>query len=249
MKRKRQKFSAGENSVAYIYGDTHTGARPMDIESLKDVLGDEKFAALKTYVDDLTGQRDAARNESITGRKGLKAKLDEMTAAQARMLEKLGVESLEDLDALPDAKGQADAVKQYEAKLKKLERENAELAAGRQEIDGKYRDSLKRAVVADALGSHEFVARDLVETYVSQRLTCEGDELLFKDGDKLVAVKDGVAGLVKSRPELLKPTGTGGAGVRDHNAGGGGPAKGNFGGDRNERAAAIAARFPDLPRK
>ena len=88
-----------------------------------------------------------------------------------------------------------------------------------------------------------------METYVSQRLTWEGDELLFNDGDKLVAVKDGVAGLVKSRPELLKPTGTGGAGVRDHNAGGGGPAKGNFGGDRNERTAAIAARFPDLPRK
>lgn len=221
----------------------------MDIEQLKEALGDEKFAALKTYVDDLTGQRDAARNESIAGRKGLKAKLDEMTAAQARLMEKLGVESLEDLDSLPDAKGQADAVKQFESKLKKLERENAELAAGKQEIDGKYRESLKRAVVADALGGHEFVARDLVETYVSQRLTWEGDELLYKDGDKLVAVKDGVAGLVKSRPELLKPTGTGGAGVRDHNAGGGGAAKGNFGGDRNERAAAIAARFPDLPRK
>lgn len=221
----------------------------MDIEQLKEALGDEKFSTLKTYVDDLTGQRDAARNESIAGRKGLKAKLDEMTAAQARLMEKLGVESLEDLDSLPDAKGQADAVKQYEAKLKKLERENAELAASKQEIDGKYRDSLKRAVVADALGSHEFVARDLVETYVSQRLTWEGDELLFKDGDKLVAVKDGVAGLVKSRPELLKPTGTGGAGVRDHNAGGGGASKGNFGGDRNERTAAIAARFPDLPRK
>ena len=41
----------------------------------------------------------------------------------------------------------------------------------------------------------------------------------------------------------------GGAGMREHNAGGGGAAKGNFGGDRNERAAAIAARFPDLPRK
>ena len=57
----------------------------MDIEQLKEAIGDEKFAALKTYVDDLTGQRDAARNESITGRKGLKAKLDEMAAAQARV--------------------------------------------------------------------------------------------------------------------------------------------------------------------
>lgn len=222
----------------------------MDIDQLKDAIGDEKFAALKTYVDDLTGQRDAARNESITGRKGLKAKLDEMTAAQSRLMEKLGVDSLDDLDALPDAKGQAEAVKQFESRMKKLEREKEELAASKQEIDGKYRDTLKRAVIADALGSHEFVARDLVETYVAQRLAWEGDELIFKaDGDKVLSVKDGVAGLVKSRPELLKPTGTGGAGVRDHNAGGGGAAKGNFGGDRNERVAAIAARFPDLPRK
>ena len=221
----------------------------MDIEQLKEAIGDEKFAALKTYVDDLVGQRDAARSESITGRKGLKAKLDEMTAAQARLMEKLGVDSLEDLDSLPDAKGQAEAVKQFEARMKKLEREKEELAASKQEIDGKYRDSLKRAVIADAMGGHEFVARDLVETYVAQRLAWEGDELVFKaDGDKVLSVKDGVAGLVKSRPELLKPTGTGGAGVRDHNAGGGGAAKGNFGGDRNERAAAIAARFPDLPR-
>ena len=222
----------------------------MDIEQLKEALGDEKFAALKTYVDDLTGQRDAARNESITGRKGLKAKLDEMTAAQARLMEKLGVDSLEDLDSLPDAKGQAEAVKQFEARMKKLEREKEELAASKHEIDGKYRDSLKRSVIADAMGGHEFVARDLVETYVAQRLAWDGDELVFKaDGDKALSVKDGVAGLVKSRPELLKPTGTGGAGVRDHNAGGGGAAKGNFGGDRNERVAAIAARFPDLPRK
>ena len=133
--------------------------------------------------------------------------------------------------------------------MKKLEREKEELAASKQEIDGKYRDSLKRAVIADAMGGHAFVARDLVETYVAQRLAWEGDELVFKaDGDKVLSVKDGVAGLVKSRPELLKPTGTGGAGVRDHNAGGGGAAQGNFGGDRYERAAAIAARFPDLPR-
>ena len=52
----------------------------MDIASLKEALGDEKFAALQSYVNDLTGQRDTARNESITGRKKLK---DDLAAAQA----------------------------------------------------------------------------------------------------------------------------------------------------------------------
>jgi hypothetical protein len=198
----------------------------MDIETLKEALGDEKFAALKTYVDDLTGQRDAARNESITGRKGLKEKLAKLESDQAALLEKLGLDSLDDLDSLPDAKGAAEAAKQYEAKTKRLERQLAEATAAREQAEGKFKDSLRRATIADALGGHEFIARDVVETFVSNRLTWEGDDLLFKTDDgKLVPVKDGVAGIAKTRPELLKPTGAGGAGVRQSNAGGGATAK------------------------
>lgn len=198
----------------------------MDIETLKEALGDEKFSALKTYVDDLTGQRDAARNESITGRKGLKEKLAKLESDQAALLEKLGLDSLDDLDSLPDAKGAAEAAKQYEAKTKRLERQLAEATAAREQAEGKFKDSLRRATIADALGGHEFIARDVVETFVSNRLTWEGDDLLFKTDDgKLVPVKDGVAGIAKTRPELLKPTGAGGAGVRQSNAGGGATAK------------------------
>lgn len=198
----------------------------MDIESLKEALGDEKFSALKTYVDDLVGQRDAARNESIQGRKGLKEKLASLESAQAQMLEKLGLDSLDDLESLPDAKGAAEAAKQYEAKLKRLERENATLKQTADEVSGKYRTSLQRAAIADALGGHEFIARDVVETYIANRMTWEGDEILFKgDNGQLMPLKDGVAAIAKTRPELLKPTGTGGAGVRSTNAGSNGQAK------------------------
>ena len=193
----------------------------MDLETLKEALGDEKFSALKTYVDDLTGQRDAARNESITGRKGLKEKLAKLESDQAALLEKLGLESLDDLDSLPDAKGAAEAAKQYEAKTKRLERQLAEATAARDQAEGKYKGSLQKAAVSEAIGAHEFIARDLVETYVGQRLAWEGDDLLFKaDDGRLMPIKDAVAGLAKSRPELLKPTGSGGAGVRPGNAGG-----------------------------
>jgi hypothetical protein len=198
----------------------------MNLDDLKEALGDEKFSALKTYVDDLTGQRDQARNESITGRKGMKEKLAKLEADQAALLEKLGLDSLDDLDGLPDAKGAAEAAKQYEAKLKRLERENQTLRQTADEVSGKYRTSLQRAAIADALGGHEFIARDVVETFVSNRLSWEGDDLLFKTDDgKLIPVKDGVAGIAKTRPELLKPTGTGGAGVRSTNAGSSGGAK------------------------
>lgn len=195
----------------------------MDIEALKEKLGDETFTKLKTHLDDLTGQRDAARNESINKRKALQSENDALKAFKAKALEKLGVDSDEDLDALPDAKGQAEAVKQFDAKLKRLERERDELKAAKEAADGKLRGTQQKAVIADALGRHEFVARDVVEAFVAPRLVWEGDEIMFKaDDGKLVAVADGVAGLAKSRPELLKPAGAGGAGFKGSNAGGGG---------------------------
>lgn len=198
----------------------------MDLETLKEALGDEKFAALKTYVDDLTGQRDAARNESITGRKGLREKLTKLEADQAALLEKLGLDSLDDLANMPDAKGAAEAAKQFEAKTKRLERELAETRQAREQAEGKYKGTLQRAAVAEALGGHEFIARDIVESFIGARLVWEGDDLLFKSDDgRLMPIKDGVAGIAKTRPELLKPTGSGGAGVRQGNAGGNAGAK------------------------
>lgn len=212
-----------KESLEYSGHNTRREADPLDIEQLKDALGDEKFAALKSYVDDLTGQRDSARQESIAGRKGLREKLAALETAQATMLEKLGIDSVEEIDAMPDARGAAEAAKQYEAKLKRMERDLATAIQARDEAAGKYRNSMQRAAVADAMSAHEFVARDLVETYIGQRLTWEGDDLLFKtDGGSLVPLKDGVAGFAKTRPELLKPQGTGGAGVRQSNARGDG---------------------------
>lgn len=195
----------------------------MNLDPLKDALGDETFAKLQAYVTDLIGQRDTARDESIKGRKGLKAEADGLRAANAKLMEKLGVESLDEIDSMPDAKGAAEAAKQFGAQVKRLERQLADAVKERDEAAGKFRASLQRAAVAEAMGAHEFVARDVVETYIGQRLVWEGDELLYRDdGGKLLPVKDGVATVARSRPELLKPSGAGGAGARMSNAGSGG---------------------------
>jgi hypothetical protein len=222
----------------------------MDIAKLKEKLGDETFASLQGYVNDLIGQRDAARNESINGRKGKDQQIADLKAELAEAYETAGVAGLDELKSRPNPKAAVEEAAQLSAKLKRAERERDEAKQQAQEATGKHRGSLQKAAIAEALGGHEFVARDLVETYVSQRLVWEGDELFFKSDDgKLIPPKDGVAGIAKTRPELLKPTGTGGAGVRQSNAGGGGAGtqQGSFGGDRKERTAAIAAKFPDLP--
>lgn len=194
----------------------------MDIGKLRDKLGDETFAELERHIGDLTGQRDAARTESINERKRLKTDLEAAQALAAKALDKLGIDNADDLDTLPDAKGQGEALKQFETKLKRAERERDEARQAAETASGKYRGTLQRAAVAEALGGHKFVARDIVETYIGQRLVWEGDELMFKtEAGSLVSVKDGVAGVAKARPELLEPSGTGGAGVRQSNAGGG----------------------------
>ena len=191
----------------------------MDIAGLKEAIGDETFSELETYIGDLEGQRDQARNESISGRKGLKSKIEGLESTQASLLERLGISSVDDIEELPDVAGMAEASKQVEAKVKRLERQLGETEKARTEIDGKYRNSLKDGLLTKALGAHEFVAGDMVSAHISNKLVWEGDDLLFKTEDgSLVSVQDGVAGLAKSRPELLKPTGAGGAGVRSNNA-------------------------------
>lgn len=195
----------------------------MNLDELKGKqLDDETFEKLQKYVMDIVGQRDSARNESITGRKAQKQKLETTEAQVARLLEKLGVDTFEDAEALPDQKGAAEAAKQFEARVKRLERENQTLAQARDEALGKFRSNATRAAIAEAIGTHEFIAPDLVQSYIGSRVVWEGDDLLFKaDDGKLVTVRDGVSGFARARPELLKSTGAGGAGVRPSNAGGG----------------------------
>lgn len=191
----------------------------MDIAALKEAIGDEKFQELETYVTDLQGQRDQARTESISGRKALKDKVATLESAQAGLLDRLGIDSIDDIESLPDAQGMADAAQQFEAKLR---RANDQLAAEkglREAAEGRFMESQKAAHLSKALSAHEWVASDIVETFIAPRLKWDGDELLFEtEAGRLTSVKDGVSDLAKSRPELLKPSGAGGAGVRSNQA-------------------------------
>lgn len=193
----------------------------MDISEFKEALGDEAFAKLEGHVNELISQRDQARNESISGRKTMKQELETLKTERAQLMEKLGVESFDDIEELADAPGQAEAAKQFESKIKRLERELSERDEKLQAADKRFRDSQRQIHVSQALQKHEFIAPDLVESHLGSRLEWEGDDLFYKTDDgKLVSVADGVAELAKARPELLKPSGARGAGVGSRGAGG-----------------------------
>lgn len=151
-----------------------------------------------------------AASESIEGRKGKDAII-------AKALEKLGIESADDLDSLPDLKGQAEAAKQLEVALKRAQREAAEAAKARDEITARYAGERRERAVTEAVGKHAFIDTDDARALVGARLHQEGDELLFRGPDgALVPLADGVAWLAKTKPHLVKPSGeqSGGSGYR-----------------------------------
>ena len=176
---------------------------------------------MKNHVDALTAQRDAARKESIDGRKSLKEKVLGLESAQAILLEKLGIDSVEDAKTLPDAKGQAEAAKQLEARIKRLEKQVVDVTKERDDWAGKYRDAAKKAALRAAMSEYKFVDQEMTEAFIAANLEWDSDDLMYKTQDgALIPVNDGVAGLVKAKPNIVVP-GAGGAGVRT-GAGGGG---------------------------
>lgn len=207
----------------------------MNLESLKDKLGAD-YAGLESYVNDLVGQRDAARKESLEGRKTLKAKVESLEALRTRLFEKLGLGVEEDIDALPDAKGQAEAVKQFETRVKRLESELKTKAEALTALDAKHRAARLDAALSQALGGHEFIDREVVEDYLRRRVDWQDDQMLYKSekGD-LIPLAEGVTLLAQTKPHLLKSPGARGSGYNPN------PQQGQG------RAALTRAAFDALP--
>lgn len=199
---------------------------PFDLSKLKDKLDSAMLAELTSHVDELSSRAETAEDkarkatkESIDGRKAKDARI-------ARMSELLGIEPDADLDSLPDPKGQAEAVKQYEAKVKRLERENADLTKTRDELGGTVKSMKRETALAAALEGHRFKNPADVRVLLQSRVVEEGDELLFKTDDgKMVPLKDGAAWFATTRPDYVEAKDGGGQGSgfgRSQGAQGGG---------------------------
>lgn len=194
----------------------------MNLESLKEPLG-ERFAELEQYINSLIDQRDGARKESQTGRQGLKAKAETAEANVARLMEKLGIETLEELDALPPAKGQAEALKQLETRLKALDVAAKAKDQALADLSAKHRQTVLAAELNQALSAHEFIDRDLVESYLRQKLTWDEEQGQAKyqdDKGTLLPLAEGVMHLATSKPHLLKQPGARGSGYNPTARGG-----------------------------
>lgn len=195
----------------------------MNLDELKEKLGDESHAALVSYVNDLAGQRDAARRESIDGRKQLKARAEQLEAVNRKVFEKLGIDSEDELETLPDAKGQAEALKQFEVQMKRLTRERDEAAKARDELAATRERDRRQAAIAQAVAKHGFVDPEIASLALERGLRIDGEQILFEaEGGKLVPLDEGAAWVAKTKPYMVKASGGNGSGFRE-GAGNGNP--------------------------
>ncbi|MDP2811768.1 MAG: hypothetical protein Q8O34_16645 [Rhodocyclaceae bacterium] len=186
----------------------------MDIAKLKDKLPDD-YAALEAHVADLVAQRDAALRQSEDGRSKFKKLADErdkLRAVKDRLFERLGLDDDADLDNLPEGKGQAEAARQFDQRIKRLERDLVEANRSKDEVSAKHRDALTGAALEKALSAHEWIDRDVALMLARSGVQVEGDEILFSVDGRQVPLADGVKWLAQTKPHLLKSSGTGGSG-------------------------------------
>lgn len=198
----------------------------LDLDKFKGkTLDDALFTELQAGVTELTtraetaeGKARTAQKESIDGRKAIKAERD-------AAFERLGVTTMEELQALPEAKGQADAVKQLEGQIKKLTKERDDLATENGEMKATTAKQAREAAISKAVSKHQFIDPEDAAALIGLRVKDENGELRFDAGDgKLVPLDDGAAWLAKSKPHLVKAAGgQGGSGYQPQGNGSGKP--------------------------
>lgn len=193
----------------------------MDLTELKQKLEGEQFAALESHVNELISQRDEARREAIERRKAIKSNADASTATIAKLMEKLGIETLDELDALPAARGQAEALKQLETRLKAKDSLLTERDKAIADLMSKHRDALLANELERVMATHEFVDREVVAAFIRQHLDFVDDKPVFQSEGQALPVTEGVAKLLEAKPTLLKSAGARGSGYNPNARGGG----------------------------
>ena len=195
----------------------------MNLEPLKEKLGEDSFNSLQKYVTDLIEAKETARKESIEGRKNLKAEVADLRALKNKFYDKLGLADDADIDelVLPTKDASVEQQKQFERQIKKLTTDLQAAQDNYKALEGKHRTSLLDATLQKALAGHEFVDAELVAEFAKGRIrfTDEG-ELNYVDGDKALSVEEGIKLIASSKPHLLKAQGAGGSGFNPNaNAG------------------------------
>lgn len=234
-------------------GKFHLKVDPVDGFALEDVNG------LKTALGKERSTRERLERDIV--------KFKDIDPEKARS----ALEELEELKKL-DPNKEADKIatsKVEAAKAQLLEKHTSEIkerdernAVLQREVERLLIDAAATSALAEAKGSVELLlphvrAHTRVKEVEGGKFTVE---VVDKDGNAKIADAKGtpmdIKGLVAEMRQsdafgrAFEGSGQSGSGSNGSGSGGGGGGqKGNFGGSREERAAAIRAKFPDLDKQ
>lgn len=188
---------------------------PIDLSKFKgktldDATLSEVIAAVTAHTDPIEAREAAAlakakkaEDESINGRKALKAERD-------KAFDLLGITEAEELERVKPIKGQADEVATLQAQLKRAIKERDEAVTGRTEIEGKFTAERRARAIATEVAKHPFLDAEDVTALVGLRVKQDGDAFVFEGPDgKTSSLADGVAFIAKTKPHLVRPDGGG----------------------------------------
>lgn len=187
-----------------------------DLEALKEKLDSETLAALASHLAEVDGKLKTVRKKADTA----DAQAAKAAQLEARILEKFGLESLDDLETLPDpkaAKSEIDALKQFENKLKRAERERDEAVKSKDTLVAQMTQAKRQAAIAQAITAGGFHDTEAAELLLSHATEQQDDEFVFKTKDgRHIPLSDGAKLIATEKPHLVNkiPQGTG-SGFRD----------------------------------
>ena len=168
------------------------------------------------------------------GRQKKQQELVRLQAQQAAILKALGISTPEELDDVQDVPARRADLERMAAQEKSLQKKLEAAQAERDQAQAKLQGTLKRQALDKAMAKHDFVARDVVEAYIEPRLKWDGEDLIYvSEAGVPSSLEDGIKGLVRSKPSLLRNLEQGAGVPGSHGA------KADMGGSRFERVAAI----------
>ena len=182
----------------------------MDLEAIKGkTLDGDVYSQLAAHVAAL----EARATKAAAAQQAAGDAAKRITAERDAAFDKLGVSSIEEIDAIPDGKLAADAARQFDGKLKKAERERTEALAALDDMRGRYSADRKNLALEKAIASQKFIDAEDARALLERRIKSEGDDFLFKTADgKLLPLADGAALIAKTKPHLVQAPAAGKSG-------------------------------------
>jgi hypothetical protein len=132
---------------------------------------------------------------------------------KATVLERAGVDSIEEFESLPNPAKSAEADKQTLAKIKRLEADLKLEKDARAELDGRYTSERVDSELSKVAAKLQFIDTDTLSALMRQHVVIEDGKATYRKDGAAMPLDEAAALIAKNKPFLVKATGNSGSGA------------------------------------